>query len=85
MCLGVPMRIVEIDAQGVGQVEMDGAATEVDLSLVSDATVGDYVIVHAGFAIEMLDRDEAEERIRLFEDLAESQRAAAPEAVDALP
>jgi hydrogenase expression/formation protein HypC len=70
MCLAVPMRIVEIRTDGLGIGDLDGAQHEVDLSLVTDPHIGDYVIVHAGYAIEKLDRQEADERIALFKELA---------------
>ena len=70
MCLAVPMRIQEIRADGMGVGDLDGAQHEVDLSLVADPSVGDYIIVHAGYAIERLDREEADERIALFRELA---------------
>jgi hydrogenase expression/formation protein HypC len=70
MCLAVPMQIQEIRTDGMGVGDLDGTQHEVDLSLVSDARVGDYIIVHAGYAIEKLDRQEADERIALFRELA---------------
>lgn len=70
MCLAVPMKIDEIRADGSATGDLDGSRHEVDLSLVEDVTVGEYVIVHAGFAIEKLDEEEANERLALFEELA---------------
>jgi hydrogenase expression/formation protein HypC len=72
MCLAVPMKIVEAGPDGTGVCDLDGIRHEVNLSLV-DAELGDYVIVHAGFAIEKLDREEADARIALFEELAATQ------------
>ena len=70
MCLAVPMKITEIQENGLAVVSQDGLVTEVDLSLIDGPKVGDYVIVHAGFAIEVLDFDEAEERLKMFEEMA---------------
>ena len=70
MCLAIPMQIVEIHDDGTGLADLDGARQKVDLSLVADGGDGDYVIVHAGFAIEKLDEQEAAERIALFEEMA---------------
>ena len=78
MCLAVPMRIREIRADGMGIGELDETEHEVDLSLVADPRVDDYVIVHAGYAIEKLDRKEADERLALFKELAESWTSATP-------
>jgi len=70
MCLAVPMRIVALREDGSGVAELDGSRHAVDLSLVESPSRGDYVIVHAGFAIEKLDEAQANERIALFEELA---------------
>ena len=72
MCLAVPMKIVEIRTDGLGVGDLDGVRHEVDLSLVPDTRLGNYVIVHAGFAIEKLDEQEADARLALFEELASS-------------
>ncbi len=75
MCLAFPMRLVEIhdDAQGVA--ELAGSRQTVDLSLVADARSGDYLIVHAGFAIEILDQEDAEDTLAMFEELDREQTA----------
>ncbi len=69
MCLAVPMLIDSIDKTGVGVASLDGSEYRVNLSLTEDPQVGDYVIVHAGFAIEKLDEKEARERLSLFEEI----------------
>jgi len=69
------MRIREIRADKTGVSELDGTEHEVDLSLVADPRVGDFVIVHAGYAIEKLDEKEADERVALFKELAASWEA----------
>ncbi len=66
MCLAVPMRIVELRDGNIATVELDGASCRVDVSLIDDPKKGDFVIVHAGFAIERLDTDDADERLELF-------------------
>ena len=66
MCLAVPMQIVMILADGKALVKQDDLETEVDLSLIQDPNVGDYVIIHAGYAIDSLDLEEAEQRMKLF-------------------
>lgn len=78
MCLAVPMKIMSIDEVGRGECDLDGTTYRVDLSLVEGAAVGDYVIVHAGFAIEKLDEDEANARLELFEGMAATQRGDLP-------
>ena len=64
------MQIVEVRADKTGLVDLDGARSDVNLSLVADPAPGDYVIVHAGYAIEKLDAAEADERLKLFDELA---------------
>jgi hydrogenase expression/formation protein HypC len=70
MCLGIPMKLIARLDGDRGEVDLDGARQTVDVSLVADPLPGDYVIVHAGYAIEKLDCREADERIALFRDLA---------------
>lgn len=72
MCLAVPMKIVEIRADGKGVADLGGLRHVVDLSLVSDVQLGVYVIVHAGFAIETLDQEQADITLALFEEIVQS-------------
>ena len=68
MCWAIPARITEVNG-AIGKVELEGTAREVGLQLIEDARVGDYVLVHAGFAIQKVDEREAEETLKLFEEL----------------
>jgi hydrogenase expression/formation protein HypC len=70
MCLAVPMKIVEVRPGKIGVAELDGSRQEVNLSLVPDADVGSYVIVHAGFAIERMNEHEANTILAVFEEMA---------------
>jgi hydrogenase expression/formation protein HypC len=65
------MKLVEVRPDGTGTADLDDARTEVNLSLLESAAVGDFVIIHAGFAIEKLDEAEANARIDLFRELAD--------------
>jgi hydrogenase expression/formation protein HypC len=73
MCLAIPGRIVEIGEENslmrMGKVDFGGVSREVCLAYVPEAQIGDYVIVHAGFAISQLDEAEA---LETFELLAEA-------------
>lgn len=71
MCLAVPGRILEVEGTK-GRVDFNGISSEADLTLLPDAEAGDYVLVHAGFAIQKLDEAEAQETLRLFGELAEA-------------
>ena len=75
MCLGIPGRItaiVEEDGMRMGTVDFGGVRRQVCLVYVPDAREGQYVIVHAGFAISLLDEDEAQETLALLRAAAAS-------------
>ncbi|KPJ60202.1 MAG: hypothetical protein AMJ46_07745 [Latescibacteria bacterium DG_63] len=72
MCLAIPMKVVEIEGER-GLVEQGGVRRPADLRLLEEVSVGDYVIVHAGFAISRLDTEEAEETLRLFAELIDAE------------
>jgi hydrogenase expression/formation protein HypC len=71
MCLATPMKIEKIVSEKKAVVSQGGVSVEVDISLLEGPKPGDHVIVHAGFAIERLSLEEAEERLALFRRLAE--------------
>lgn len=76
MCLAVPMRVIAAD--GVhGRAELDGVVKEVNLGFLEDVRVGQYVLVHAGFAIESLNEAEAERSLAELKDLIAESRALA--------
>jgi hydrogenase expression/formation protein HypC len=75
MCLGIPGEIVEIREQGdlrLGKVKFAGITREVCLQYVPDAARGDYVVVHVGFAISKIDREEALRSYRVLEELGQT-------------
>ncbi|GAB2894277.1 HypC/HybG/HupF family hydrogenase formation chaperone [Uliginosibacterium flavum] len=59
MCLAIPARVIELFGDDRARIELSGVQKEISLSLVEDVAVGDYVIVHVGFAIGKLDPEEA--------------------------
>ncbi|MBM4249648.1 MAG: HypC/HybG/HupF family hydrogenase formation chaperone [Euryarchaeota archaeon] len=67
MCLGIPALVKERTGD-IGRVDFGGTSREVNLSLV-DARVGDYVIVHAGFAIQVMEERQALETLKLFREV----------------
>ena len=71
MCLAVPMQILEIKDDGMARVTAMGAERDAALDLTPQATVGDYVLVHAGFAIEVVDQQYAEETLELIQTMAD--------------
>jgi hydrogenase expression/formation protein HypC len=72
MCLAVPTRITHIDNE-MAEVELDGISRAVSLAMVPEARMGDYVLVHAGYAISVVDEEEARETLRLFQELEKAQ------------
>jgi hydrogenase expression/formation protein HypC len=76
MCLAIPTLIKSIDGENA-QVEIGGVERTISLVFTPEAKVGDYVIVHTGFALSVLDQEEAQETLRMFaeiEALAEEDR-----------
>lgn len=69
MCLAIPARIEEISDAENAMVNLGGVRKQISLALVEDIAVGDYVIVHVGFALQKLDQDEAEHTLALFAEL----------------
>ena len=67
--MAVPMRIVEIRGD-MGVAELGGVRREVGLCLLEEVRVGDYVLVHAGFAIERVDPEEAEKTLEVLSEIA---------------
>jgi len=76
MCLGIPGEVLSIeeDAEGLRQarVRFGGVVREASLALVPEAQVGDYVVVHVGFALSVIDADEAQSVFRLLQEMEEA-------------
>jgi len=68
MCLAIPMKLIEFEGDK-GVVELSGVKKEVSLSLLKDFKIGDYLIIHAGFAIEKLDEKEAKKTLSLWAEI----------------
>ena len=72
MCLAIPGKVVETTGQDMmrmSRVDFGGITRDVSLAYLPEVGVGDYVIVHAGFAISQLDEEEAQETLRLLEEI----------------
>lgn len=69
MCLAIPSKIIQID-DDMGTIDVDGVRRRASLLLLEDAKVGDYVIVHAGFAIHKIDEQAAMESLKLLKEAA---------------
>jgi hydrogenase expression/formation protein HypC len=68
MCLAIPTLIKSIDGENA-QVEIGGVERTISLVFTPEAKVGDYVIVHTGFALSVLDQEEAQETLRMFAEI----------------
>jgi hydrogenase expression/formation protein HypC len=73
MCLGIPGKVVEING-GTAKVDVGGTRKDASLMLLDEASLGDYVIVHAGFAIEKVDEEEAEKTLKMVDELIEGMK-----------
>jgi len=69
MCLAIPSKIVKIE-DNMGVIDIEGVQKEVSLLLIEDPRIGDYVIVHAGFAIQKIDEAEANESLKILREMA---------------
>jgi len=73
MCLAMPACVVETGPDDQAVVDLDGVRKQISLALVEDVSVGDYVIVHVGYALQKLDTDEATKTLALFAQMAQQQ------------
>jgi hydrogenase expression/formation protein HypC len=80
MCLGIPGHIVSITENQLAEVDFSGVRREVSLMLCPEAQVGDYVLVHVGFAIQRLEEEEALETLKLFDEFLEASDESSSEA-----
>lgn len=70
MCLAIPALIKSIEGKEA-EAEIGGISRRISLWLTPEAKVGDYVLVHTGYAISIVDQDEAEETLKMFREIAE--------------
>lgn len=73
MCLALPALVIEVRAGDMALVDLGGVRKAVSIALTPEARVGDYVVVHVGHAIGVLDADEAERTLALLAELAQTQ------------
>jgi hydrogenase expression/formation protein HypC len=69
MCLAIPARLVEVIEPGLANAEVSGVRREVSTALVPEAEVGDWVLVHVGFALHTIDEEEAARTFALLEEI----------------
>jgi hydrogenase expression/formation protein HypC len=82
MCLGVPGKIIEITNQNglrMGKIDFGGAIREACLEAIPEARIGEYTIVHAGFALSVLSEEEAQETLDLLREISILEDEVGPE------
>lgn len=70
MCLGIPAKVTEVDESGIGKVDYLGTRVKANLTLLENVKIGDWVILHAGFAISRMNEDEARETLQILREYA---------------
>lgn len=73
MCLAIPVRVVELLDEATALVDLDGIRKQISLALVDGVQIGDYVILHVGYALSKLDPDEAQRTLALFAEVSAAQ------------
>jgi hydrogenase expression/formation protein HypC len=74
MCLGIPVKVIEVFDANMGKVDYHGTKIKASFALVEDIKVGDWVILHAGHAISKLNEAEARETLQLFEEIVQAEQ-----------
>lgn len=69
MCLAIPAKVVEISDNHMASIDIMGVSRKVSLDLVPEAVVGDFVLVHAGFALQIIDEETANDTLELLKTL----------------
>jgi len=80
MCLAIPVKIEEIKDSETAIADIGGVRKEINVALITDLAVGDYVIMHVGYALNKIDPEEAERTLALFAELDELSQQQAIEA-----
>ena len=71
MCLAIPTQVIEIISGGLATVELGGVTRQISLIMTPEAKVGDYTIIHAGFALNLLSEEDAQATIQTLNELAD--------------
>jgi hydrogenase expression/formation protein HypC len=72
MCLAIPARVTAMLPDGMAKVSLDGVIKEISLAFVDDVAIGDYVVIHVGYALAKVDAGEAEETLALLRAAAQA-------------
>ncbi len=74
MCLSVPAQVISIEGE-IAKVSVGGTILDANLSLVENTKIGDYILLHTGFALQIIDEKEAQETLKIFEEFSELNEA----------
>jgi hydrogenase expression/formation protein HypC len=77
MCLAIPAKVKSINGSEA-EVEIGGVSRKASIMLTPEAKVGDYVLLHTGYAINVLDEGEAQETLKIFQEIAEAEERESP-------
>ena len=76
MCLAIPGKVIEIDEiTDMATVSVGNVRKEVSIALVEDVVIGDYVLIHVGYALNKVSEEEAEKTLKLFEEMGMEEAA----------
>ncbi|MEF3365174.1 HypC/HybG/HupF family hydrogenase formation chaperone [Methylocystis sp. 9N] len=70
MCLAIPAQVMELLGDGMARIDMGGVSKAISVALVEDVVIGDFVVVHVGYALSKIDAEEAERTLALLRDAA---------------
>jgi hydrogenase expression/formation protein HypC len=74
MCLAIPAKIIEIKTGNMALVESEGVIKEISLAMIEHPEIGEYVIIHVGFALNRIDQEEALKTLDLIEEIGRMNR-----------
>ncbi|MGY8663910.1 HypC/HybG/HupF family hydrogenase formation chaperone [Bradyrhizobium sp. UFLA05-109] len=78
MCLAIPAEVTKLLADDMAVVSIGGVSKEISVALIEDLVVGDYVIIHVGYALTKIDREEAQRTLELLRELSAEGQGAVP-------
>jgi hydrogenase expression/formation protein HypC len=78
MCLAIPAEVTKILPDDMAVVSLDGVSKEISVALIEDLAIGDYVIVHVGYALTKIDPEEAKRTLELLAELSAQGRESVP-------
>ncbi|WP_394691193.1 HypC/HybG/HupF family hydrogenase formation chaperone [Hoeflea sp.] len=75
MCLAIPVQVTEILPDNMAKVTLDGVSKAISTALIDDVQLGDYLVLHVGYALTKIDAEEAERTLELIREMAEGATA----------